>query len=723
MRKWIKRLSNLWLFFYVLSATAQDIPLGTWRNHFSYQQARLLAAGDDRIFCAVENGIFFVNLEDNSINKLSKLDGLSDAGVTAMVYDAGQHMLLIGYASGLVDLVTEEEVFTVREIHNTALIGSKRINDIVTDAGKAFIASGFGVIVISLETKEIIENYRSIGYAGNDVTVEELAVIDGKLFARTEEFILSGSLQDNLQDFNNWVHYDETIDHEYRNFASLGDRIYAVTNQKDISYLENGAWTSMGWSSDISIQQLLANNGVLYALTEKAIYTLEEGELSLFHTFSANDRADAFLYDDGFWIADAKVGLLDPAEQPVSPAGPLTDNITRIRFINGQVFALHGPEPSFYSGTIDSLGYSYFNNSSWQSFEIPGFYNLTDVSSYQDQLFFASAGFGLYNQTVDQILDSTISVIADSKENLGTIIPELSASDLLYFISYNSRISLYTLDAERQITPYSEAFVDTDKPESIDISEESTLWLRDSYGGAVALNLPNDEFRRIDENDGLPSGAIQDIQIDLEDEAWIATTAGPVVFPDASFVFDQFNATQPIFENRELFEGEAVSALAVDGGNRIWMSTVNGITLFSQNFSEQIAHFNTDNSPLPSNDIQEFAYNPVNGEMYILTSKGLVSYRTGSSKGDDHSSVSIFPNPVRPGYSGLVGITGVVRDASVKITDIHGKLIRQLTANGGTASWDLLDYNRNEVQSGIYVIFSSSADGEDTYIGKLAVIH
>tara|TARA_Y100000590_G_scaffold124353_1_gene142258 strand:+ start:55 stop:330 length:276 start_codon:yes stop_codon:yes gene_type:complete len=88
-----------------------------------------------------------------------------------------------------------------------------------------------------------------------------------------------------------------------------------------------------------------------------------------------------------------------------------------------------------------------------------------------------------------------------------------------------------------------------------------------------------------------------------------------------------------------------------------------------------------------------------------------------------HSNVNIYPNPVRPGYSGKVGISGLVNNAYIKIADVNGKLIRELRANGGSVSWDLLDYNNRRVESGVYVVFSSEITGEETYIGKLAVVN
>ena len=68
---------NSLLLLYGWSIVAQDIPIGTWRTHFSYNDARLLTASTDKLFCAVENGLFSRDLESGETRKLSKIDGLS----------------------------------------------------------------------------------------------------------------------------------------------------------------------------------------------------------------------------------------------------------------------------------------------------------------------------------------------------------------------------------------------------------------------------------------------------------------------------------------------------------------------------------------------------------------------------------------------------------------------------------------------------------------------
>ena len=67
-------------------ALSQDIEQGTWRTHLNYQSARIIQATTNKVFCATENGLFYIDQEDNTVNILTKIDGFSDIGISAMGY-------------------------------------------------------------------------------------------------------------------------------------------------------------------------------------------------------------------------------------------------------------------------------------------------------------------------------------------------------------------------------------------------------------------------------------------------------------------------------------------------------------------------------------------------------------------------------------------------------------------------------------------------------------
>ena len=133
--------------------------------------------------------------------------------------------------------------------------------------------------------------------------------------------------------------------------------------------------------------------------------------------------------------------------------------------------------------------------------------------------------------------------------------------------------------------------------------------------------------------------------------------------------------------------------------------------------------FTTSNSPLPSNIINDIDINSSTGEVFIATTKGLVSFKgTATVANEDLNSAYVYPNPVRPEYQGTVKIAGLLDKANVKITDIEGNLVYETISEGGTIEWDTTAFGKHKVASGVYMIFISAQDGIETKVKKVMII-
>jgi hypothetical protein len=207
--------------------------------------------------------------------------------------------------------------------------------------------------------------------------------------------------------------------------------------------------------------------------------------------------------------------------------------------------------------------------------------------------------------------------------------------------------------------------------------------------------------------------------VDRDGLIWIGTELGVCYFFTPSE-----DAVRPIFENRFLLRDDKVTAIAIDGGNRKWMGTERGVWLFDPTCETLIYNFTTENSPLLSNVIKDIEINPETGEVFFATARGIVSFRSDATEsGSAFKTVKIFPNPVTSTFTGNVGISGLATDAVVKITDISGKLVWETRANGGTATWNVKDYNGRRAATGIYIVFAATEDGSESAVGKIAVVN
>jgi hypothetical protein len=250
------------------------------------------------------------------------------------------------------------------------------------------------------------------------------------------------------------------------------------------------------------------------------------------------------------------------------------------------------------------------------------------------------------------------------------------------------------------------------------------------YGsGLVVFDDKMNRFRHFNRGattGNLPGNDIFALTKDNKGEIWVGTEKGIVVFynPDQAFLSGvSLKASTPIINRRPLLEDQPVRCIAVDGANRKWVGTDNGVWLFNPDGDEALLNFTTKNSPLPSDKILDIAVNHTTGDVFIITDAGLVSYRAGATITTEKlECANVFPNPVRPGFTGQIAISGIANNATVKITDITGTLVYETTALGGTALWNGADYNGERVRPGVYLVLSSNAEGAETCISKVAVI-
>ncbi len=175
-----------------------------------------------------------------------------------------------------------------------------------------------------------------------------------------------------------------------------------------------------------------------------------------------------------------------------------------------------------------------------------------------------------------------------------------------------------------------------------------------------------------------------------------------------------------------LLDGQQVNCIAVDGSNRKWIGTnASGLFLVSADGSQIIKQFNTSNSYLSSNTIYSVCCNPNSNSVYVVTSSGFLEYMSDSTPAeDDYSSVYAYPNPVRPDFTGLITIKGLMDNSLVKIADPSGNVVKQLKSNGGMATWDGCNESGTRVKTGVYFVLASQgdSDGNQSAVTKIMII-
>jgi ligand-binding sensor domain-containing protein len=267
----------------------------------------------------------------------------------------------------------------------------------------------------------------------------------------------------------------------------------------------------------------------------------------------------------------------------------------------------------------------------------------------------------------------------------------------------------------------------------LEISPNNEVYVGSSSSGLIGYSERNGTplLRSLSTSQNLPSVDVRSIALDNDDNLWIGTPEGLRVLFGVSrmFTLDNVQASTIIIEEGgkvgELLSNQFITAIEVDGNNQKWVSTANaGVFLFSEDGKKTLEHFTKDNSPLPSSSIRSLAYDETTGQIYIGTPIGLVAFQgNASSPGENLSNVEVYPNPVRPGYTGKVTVRGLLADCVVKITDIVGNAVHETTSSGGSVQWNLQSFDGNRVRSGVYLIFVTNSDGTETAVEKVMIIN
>ena len=218
----------------------------------------------------------------------------------------------------------------------------------------------------------------------------------------------------------------------------------------------------------------------------------------------------------------------------------------------------------------------------------------------------------------------------------------------------------------------------------------------------------------------LVNHTIYSLAIDKKGVIWVGTAQGPLLFNNpANFFEKDFYCTQ-IKVPRDDGTNLADFLLAK------WIGTEsNGIYLLSEDGMKTIHHFTADNSPLLSNSITSTVIHPRTGEVFIGTSKGLVSYQSDAIEPKESfikEDVYAYPNPVKSDYNGVITITGLVEETDVKITNVSGKLIHEDTSVGGQFTWNGRNMQGNKVPSGIYFVLASDKEGKQGIATKILIV-
>jgi len=723
-----------------------NIPTGSWRTHYSFNTTISVTQSPQEVFAASKAGLYIINKADQSIKSITKLNGLSETGISVIHYNNTTNTLIIAYDNGQLDLIKENKISAIPDIKLSDILDTKVSYQMNEDGIYTYLSTDFGLLKINTETQIIQESFLNLSNTGDNLKIYASTIYNDSLFLATETGLIAGSLSDNLKDFAQWKRFDGTSGINQEKASVLGfyeDKPLTANLSQGLLQYNNGIWLPVGGLIGATFTSIYTGDKTLITASDTA-YILESNVLTPLVSENIIKAEDGLLDGDNSWIADNKNGLvyiIDGKSESLYPNGPFFNSVSKLKTVQNKVFALPPHQTNNGLPLRNNAGFSVFENGFWSNYNstgypktefIPEFLDITSVSSKKNgELIFSSYGYGLllWSEGNFEIMDELNSPLINYLPPARNVaIKDIdSQNGNLWVLNNNTTTSLHQLTNENDWTSYSPSNGVSNATQIV-----STPWgdqwigISSSVGGGIIVhNITKEEAVLKSSGTGtIPSNTINQLLLDKEGKMWIATTQGVVYYLSPFLIIENplQEAIMPIINSQLLFNGENVNCLAVDGGNRMWMGTNKGAWLFDNDGSVLIEHFTEGNSPLLSDIVIDISINNLSGEVFFNTDKGLISYRGTASITGTYKTPKIFPNPVTPGFSGVITIEGVPTNAELKITDASGRLVANIEAHGNTAIWDMYNAYSSEVGTGVYFVFVSNADGSVTQFGKIAIV-
>ncbi|HQB22503.1 MAG TPA: hypothetical protein PLW23_08985, partial [Bacteroidales bacterium] len=195
-------LSIFCLMILSFFSTAQ-VAVGQWRDHLPYNYGTSLAVSENEIYMSTNVGLMRFDKNTKELEKLNKINGFSDAGVSTVKYSEKFDTFIIAYTNGNIDLVKDKTITNIGDLKRKFINGDKTIYDISLNGDYAYLACGFAIIELDLKRKE----FRGTWYIGENGAYVKVNALDNDgeyIYAATDIGIYKGKFDNKLVDFSNW---------------------------------------------------------------------------------------------------------------------------------------------------------------------------------------------------------------------------------------------------------------------------------------------------------------------------------------------------------------------------------------------------------------------------------------------------------------------------------------------------------------------------------------
>ncbi|MFH7011863.1 ABC transporter substrate-binding protein [Flavobacterium sp. FlaQc-52] len=733
----------------------------SWQGYFSFNEIKDISESPTTVFAASENALFSKNSTTNIIKTTTTVDGLSGQTISALYYSESAKKTLVGYENGLLILVNEADGGIVKKVDiiNKQLPSNlKKINHFMEQNGLVYISCDFGIVQFNLKTAQFGDTY-FIGDNGAQISIKQTAFFNGSIFAATSSGIRKAEITNpNLIDFSQWSTVNTG---DWSGVEAFDTELVAVNAAGYLHRYNSNTFIGFFQLSQPATD-IRSKNHNLFITTPNTVYVYNNQMVlnrQISNTQVLNDKLSftcTTVVGDGLYIGTKDKGLFTSTLlggstfENTMPSGPLRNSVFAIQATPSSLWTVFGDYSGGYNPyPKDSYGISKFSQDQWLNIPYeevleakslvriavdPNNENKVYIGSYDAGLLKLENNipnhlYGRENSPLDAVPPGTVDVwvngtVFDKSGNLW--MNNSLVDDGIKVLKPNGdwqSFSTKGIITEISSCPFGRMSID----------KNGTKWMATFNNGIVGFNEKGNVIKKITigpDTGNLPSVDARVATPDNNNQLWIGTTKGLRVLSNVnSFTTEDQLTTKSIIivEDglaQELLYEQFITDIVVDGANNKWIGTADsGVFMVSPDGQQTKYHFTINNSPLPSNIVNDIDINSATGEVFIATDKGLVSFKGISTAANENlNNAYVYPNPVRPNYGGTVKIAGLIDKANIKITDIEGNLVYEAISQGGTIEWDTTAFGRYKVASGVYMIFISAQDGGETKVKKVMII-
>ncbi|MDG1252785.1 MAG: hypothetical protein P8N56_03825 [Schleiferiaceae bacterium] len=757
----------IWLFAMLSGASslaAQGIPVGTWRAHFPLRASHSVALLEDYVLVGSSYGLLMYDPIDKVSTSASVVEGLSDVGMTCLEGDPTGQKALLGYSDGGIDVWTPNDVRRIGDIPQSgAYPGQSDIRSLVFASPiRAFAATGFGVVEINL-VYGVIQGSYLLRSDGGTTPTYDLSIDGDSLYVASETGLWSASLQDPLYLPQTWVQSafwkDQPIAH-----VAVSDQhflLHPMANSK--AWLgEQGNWTEvpLDTANSPAIRRIRrGSQGFLLVRSYGVTIIALDGSVGATVSSGLGNNEGFSPYDAQFdasgvlYTANNGRGLTFIDNSEYAQHRAIQDPVSAQSFaIEGSPSGVHiltGAVDATWTATYTNEGIMHFDGVRWtakQEAALGGAKDILDIQydpSDANHWFAASWGKGVLEFRNNELIETWNHTNSSLKTAAGSGSNDVRTGGLcwgqdgaLWVSNALSTLPLHRYDPQtEQWTGFSAGSFNGESVKNVLQDEDGIFWIQSRTEGWMAIEIQGSTAatRRLTRGPGsgnLPTSTVPAALFDQDGELWLGTSDGLMVCfsPYNAFNGKSIDAQYLLVAengiNQRVLNGQNILSMALDGANRKWIGTADaGVFLLSPDGLETIHHFTAENSPLLSNRVQSLYVDPLSGEVFMGSNRGLLSFRaTATQTASNLSGVEVFPNPVKPDYSGPISVRGLAPESYVKVTDLNGRLLFEGNATGGQFTWNGYNLDGTLAPSGIYLFWITDPLGTQTAVVQGVII-